>query len=623
MVATNGGPINTNTYMRYIIACLLLLLSAGLFAQVKPNEFTEEHNPDNSNFETYSQKNGVNRRASLYNLKRYFTAAINVGAIDYVPEETGNSSEDYGEFVVDPNGDTWFIDMTGRSFIIYANSENNGVTDAYLSTDNDTLFIVTATDTVIVPGLSDLDDQGFTITENDTVYTYDLDGTIDDFVFREGPNITMTLYGDTLEIAATPSGEEQGEINVGDNVGAGAELYKEKGDTTLFFRTLVEDGIVNITQGTNDVTISAVELDGDTLNELQVLSYSNDTLYLSDGGGFVVIQATDDQAISLSGDTIFLEGGGYIVLSYLTGSGNDDRIAYWNNDTLTSTIWEISPTYIRGSGTGWPHIENGLYTWRDDTNTGIKRISADVVGLHAGDSTNPAIGADGPGEEVWIDPDDNGTANATFTAVRTTFANTVRLSTQSTANTTHIVGLDASEDMTKVVFGNGFSVNPGATVDTVEYTGSGSNPYYFGYLGDGGVWAESISASPTWDTLDFTLVDAISNDVSYEIPTGSTQKAFTVAVAGVYEIKYTLNAQLSGATSNAEFRVKLIKNNTSEIEDGRFHGCETSDYTDHTAFWLADLQAGDYIHTIMTQTTGSANNLNIQSGQFIVQKISD
>ena len=39
-------------------------------AQVRPDFFPEETTPTNSNFEVYSQKNGVNRRASLANLRK-------------------------------------------------------------------------------------------------------------------------------------------------------------------------------------------------------------------------------------------------------------------------------------------------------------------------------------------------------------------------------------------------------------------------------------------------------------------------------------------------------------------------------------------------------------------------
>lgn len=54
------------------ILYILLLFSVSLTAQVRPNQFIEETSPDSSNFEVYSQKNGLNRRANIHNLKQYF-----------------------------------------------------------------------------------------------------------------------------------------------------------------------------------------------------------------------------------------------------------------------------------------------------------------------------------------------------------------------------------------------------------------------------------------------------------------------------------------------------------------------------------------------------------------------
>ena len=50
---------------------------------VKPNEFEEELIPTDSNFEVYSQKGGINLRARLLNLKKYFSAVV-VGLVAYI-----------------------------------------------------------------------------------------------------------------------------------------------------------------------------------------------------------------------------------------------------------------------------------------------------------------------------------------------------------------------------------------------------------------------------------------------------------------------------------------------------------------------------------------------------------
>lgn len=384
--------------MRITLTLFFLSLTLGLFAQVKPNEFTEETDPENSNFEVYSQKGGVNRRASLYNLKRYFTAAIEPSAIGYVPAASGNPSSEYGKFVVDPNGDRWYIDMTGASFLIYSESEALGVEDAFLSTNQDTLFIVTQSDTVIVPGLTDVntDEQGFTLDSDASSVTLDLSGTADDVVLKEGSNITLSVTGDTISISSSGGTGSGGETNEGLNLGGGAEVFKQKADTTFEFRTLVDAGIVTVTEEGDTIIISATEVDGSITNEIQTITISNDTVYLSSGGFVVLPGSSDDQAISISNDTITLEDGGFVVVPPTDfGTGTDGRIAYWQDDKLTSTIWEITSNHIRGSSTGWPHIENGLLSYRGDTDTGIKRFFDNNVGIIAGDASNPIIQMNG------------------------------------------------------------------------------------------------------------------------------------------------------------------------------------------------------------------------------------
>ena len=145
---------------------------------------------------------------------------------------------------------------------------------------------------------------------------------------------------------------------------------------------------------TNDSGFITAEVDGSTTNELQVLSMSNDTLYLTDGG-FVVLPSgfdgdynnltntpaipsktsdlTNDsgfitteqdssvtnelQTLSISNDTVFLSNGGFIKLPASNNSdssiSNSTTILSLNSDTLIEvplgqswviTSIQISPT---------------------------------------------------------------------------------------------------------------------------------------------------------------------------------------------------------------------------------------------------------------------------------------
>jgi uncharacterized protein (TIGR02145 family) len=56
-------------------------------------------------------------------------------------------------------------------------------------------------------------------------------------------------------------------------------------------------------------------------NEIQVLSISNDTIYLSDGG-FAKLPPDEPQNLSVSpfGDTLFLSGGNYVIVPGISGA---------------------------------------------------------------------------------------------------------------------------------------------------------------------------------------------------------------------------------------------------------------------------------------------------------------
>lgn len=51
--------------MRLAVTYIFIFFALSLTAQLRPNDFPEELNPNDANFEFYSQKNGVNRKASF------------------------------------------------------------------------------------------------------------------------------------------------------------------------------------------------------------------------------------------------------------------------------------------------------------------------------------------------------------------------------------------------------------------------------------------------------------------------------------------------------------------------------------------------------------------------------
>lgn len=93
--------------MRKLITGLFVVLATGLFAQTRPNNFTELPTVDNTNFEVYSQKNGLPRRASLETLKRYFDQALT-----FANDTLSLSGVDGGQKIYLPTGVSAINDLS-------------------------------------------------------------------------------------------------------------------------------------------------------------------------------------------------------------------------------------------------------------------------------------------------------------------------------------------------------------------------------------------------------------------------------------------------------------------------------------------------------------------------------
>lgn len=66
-----------NLKIDWVIGVLFSFMSLTVSGQVRPDQFPLESNPNNSNFEVYSQKGGVNKRASLLSIRNYVLQGLN------------------------------------------------------------------------------------------------------------------------------------------------------------------------------------------------------------------------------------------------------------------------------------------------------------------------------------------------------------------------------------------------------------------------------------------------------------------------------------------------------------------------------------------------------------------
>ncbi|MDR9488516.1 DUF1566 domain-containing protein, partial [Salibacter sp.] len=159
----------------------------------------------------------------------------------------------------------------------------------------------------------------------------------------------------------------------------------------------------NVSSFTNDAGYLTSEQDGDPTNELQVLTISNDTIYLSNGGfvelpagfdgqyssltgaptnvssftndaGYLTSEQDGDptnelQVLTISNDTIYLSNGGFVELPGMPAGSNVGDMRYWDGSE-----WVEIP--IGQPGQVLQINSNGVPAWLGAGYASVSTISA-------------------------------------------------------------------------------------------------------------------------------------------------------------------------------------------------------------------------------------------------------
>lgn len=157
-------------------------------------------------------------------------------------------------------------------------------------------------------------------------------GDIEDTGGSEGQVPTIDSEGNV--VWATPPGGEGGESNDGTNVGSGAGVYKDKSGSTLRFRSLIGGDGVDITEGSDEITIDA---DTETTHTASSASFdradggiqeytltADETVSVTiDDGQSMTIHLTDGDAHTVTWPTMTWVGGSAPTLT------SADVIEFW------------------------------------------------------------------------------------------------------------------------------------------------------------------------------------------------------------------------------------------------------------------------------------------------------
>lgn len=317
---------------------------------------------------------------------------------------------------------------------------------------------------------------------------------------------------------------------------------------------------------------------------------------------------------------------------FISGSGNS---SYFDLDDNGSTEWNWTTSeFYCNLATFSPLINSSTYSFKGDTDTGIKRTGADIVGIHAGDATNPSIKIDGVSDFVYFDPDDDGTNDVTISATKTsvealtasgtiTADGSVRFQANSTSNNVHLVGTDATNFNTRVIVdSDDFEWGDGTVYDTLKLAAA-NTAHLFAYDDNAGSSQTfSLTGAGTYDTLQLATTGQLESGVKYGPPNPSADSAIIFTYAGTYLVSFDFTGELSTATTNQTLRTRWNANSGTPIAGGAMsYGFETTARQTYTQTFIYQAAANDYLQLMATIGTGGAATLTVVTPKITVTRI--
>jgi hypothetical protein len=345
-------------------------------------------------------------------------------------------------------------------YALYA--EKSGTSGA--DNDNQTLSIngnnlsISNGNTVAIPADNDSDPknelQALSIS-NDTLYLSNGNKVFLGIFKDNTDNQQLVLNGNQLQISGGNSITLSGAVDLDSDPTNELQILTKSSDT------------IYLTNG-NFIVLDK-DLDADSLNELQLLNKRNDTLYLSKGN-FVVFDKDQDpdslneiQYLNIKGDTLFLTKSNYVLLP--PDLDNDPT-----NELQTLTITQDSIKLSGGGSFAFPQPTNAVLP---------------SGGCFYSENPNPPNGYSYSGEftvsgkHEWENIWDTTLSYSTSANTYTTRINDKLYTIYYLSSTKHFIEIDLITKQ-KRILNNGFRLRGSSLTNTEHLNSVGDKIYFMG-----------------------------------------------------------------------------------------------------------------------------------------------
>lgn len=154
-----------------------------------------------------------------------------------------------------------------------------------------------------------------------------------------GANVTVTPGTDTITIGSSAPGE----VNTMSNVGTGANVYKSKTGVNFNLRTLAAGSQIEITEGTNEITIAVKDVGFSSWEETFFVDFTAETpVDLKAGGdGTVVIGGKNFEVLNSGVASVMEIGSSGLDIQSVTNG--QSTIGYRTAPTLYAFLEDLVP----------------------------------------------------------------------------------------------------------------------------------------------------------------------------------------------------------------------------------------------------------------------------------------